>query len=141
MQCVCMLICSDVSKEEASLVQQQQELQAKILSVLGGGNDQPSTTPAPSALQQLAGYGNVQSTAGLNELAASASSLLGGSTANGGAQAYNLNSPGVQQALDNLMSSSSNLLQNLGGGSQVTQVTNDNEQSALYQGYGSYPGY
>lgn len=84
----------DIRKEDNSLQQQQQELQAKILSILNG----PGDSVAPQAPKPNQGMGN---------------GAPGGGAQSGMSSLINFDNPHVQKALDNLIQSGPNLLKNI----------------------------
>ena len=138
------LVENPVAKDEAALAKQQQELQAKILSVLGNNDTTvPATNDhqASSALQQLSSnYGTSIDTGSSNLLDTNAllSGVGNGTTvASSSAASLNFSNPGIQQALDTLISSSGSILQNLSQGVALpSQTTPATSQAGLYQGYG-----
>ncbi|XP_048752410.2 nuclear receptor coactivator 5-like isoform X3 [Ostrea edulis] len=87
----------DVRKEDNSLQQQQQELQAKILSILNG----PGDSGAPQAPKPGPGLGMGNG------------APPGGSSQSGMSSLINFDNPHVQKALDNLIQSGPNLLKNI----------------------------
>ncbi|XP_061163184.1 nuclear receptor coactivator 5-like isoform X1 [Saccostrea echinata] len=87
----------DLRKEDNSLQQQQQELQAKILSILNG----PGESGAPQAPKPGPGLG------------VGNGGPIGGGGQSGMSSLINFDNPHVQKALDNLIQSGPNLLKNI----------------------------
>ncbi|KAL3859733.1 hypothetical protein ACJMK2_009931 [Sinanodonta woodiana] len=109
----------DQQPSQAYLQQQQQELQAKILSILNGSG--ASNSPAAGT-----GGGNMPnaSPAGISSMGHA--SARGGAPishatqqGSGGSTMINLDHPNVQKALDNLIQSGPNLLRSIASNSSV----------------------
>ena len=122
MSFVCYLLDSNGAlKEEAGLAQQQQELQNKILSVLGG--DQASQQSVlTSALQAVTAYGEqkppvpgavTSSAATVSNNGAPGQQQQASPVASEATPTIDLNSPSVQEALNSLISSGGGILKNL----------------------------
>lgn len=120
----------DLRKEDNNLQQQQQELQAKILSILNGpGDSGVSQAPKPSP-----GMGN--------------GAPLGGGGQPGMSSLINFDNPHVQKALDNLIQSGPNLLKNISSTPGIKPVSaglmsregEPMRRDGLGGGYGSMPG-
>ena len=108
-------------KDEIAIAQEQQQLQAKILSILGGSSagTGPTTVTSPSmsatAQAQAAYY---------------ASQKTGSNTTTTSSTSINFNNPSVQQALDNLMSTGG--LKSIGGGDQPGGTATGTVATAQY---------
>lgn len=103
---------------------QQQQLQAKVLSIFGNSNSTTSTSGGLAHLANYNGYENPQSSVNVSSAA--------------------MENPQVRQALDGLLSSG--LIQQLGQTSQAmttsqSSTIDNNQQSQLYSAYGGYGGY
>ncbi|KAK3597577.1 hypothetical protein CHS0354_018173 [Potamilus streckersoni] len=109
----------DQQPSQAYLQQQQQELQAKILSILNGSGT--SNSPAAGT-----GGGNMPNTSQVGLSSMGHSSARGGAPishaaqqGSGGSSMINLDHPNVQKALDNLIQSGPNLLRSIASNTSV----------------------
>lgn len=110
-------VATPVGEQPQDLLKQQQELQAKILSVLNKPTPAPpSSTPATPVVSAVS-----YSTFNHSPAPQPVTSMAG----------INLDNPNIQKAIDNLISSGPKLLQNLTSVSQAGTT-----QSSLYSGQG-----
>lgn len=130
---------------QSFLQQQQQELQAKILSILNGSS--AATAPSPGVQSQTSTWAG-----GATAVAAPAPrGVPPQQQGSGGNPLINFDNPNVQKALDNLIQSGPNLLKNIPVSTPVTRPGFSSalgaapatraplsQQAPAQQGYGGY---
>ena len=109
-----------VKPDTPNLQQEQQELQAKILSILNGPGDKPAPKPPVPQARVMGNGAPGQGQAGMSSL-------------------INFDNPSVQKALDNLIQSGPNLLKNISSPQGVQGLPQQVKREAMAHqvGYGA----